>query len=162
MFFSHLGQCKYLGMGLNDFTIITPGAFDGLHKIQVMHLGDGKLTELNSGMFEGAESVQDLWLDNNDIATIDEDTFINLKNLTRLHLYINNLMILPQQIFNGPLELLIDNNPLICDAALCWLKQEELNRNVIFTRDFVKPRCANGVNWDTWVCTVPSKSIAIS
>ena len=43
----------------------------------------------------------------------------------------------------------------MCDANLCWLKQEEQQETIFWQiSDNIRlsPRCTNRVDWDTWVC----------
>ena len=190
--FSHLNQCVGLDLFVNQISTIEPGAFNGLYKIRTINIDSNELTELNSGMFQGAESVQHLSLYDNIITTIADDTFINLKNLSKLWLYNNNLKTLSQQMFSGlenlqellltnndltmlpadvfrhmqrPLALNVAGNPLTCDAALCWFKQEKFEGTVTWPSKQgllpLVPECTNRIDWYgvDWVCTVPSKSI---
>ena len=95
--------------------------------------------------------------------------FSGLNSLKKLQLYRNNLTTLPADVFKHlprPLEIsLYDSrydpvgNPLQCNADLCWLKKEEMKGTITWlTYSFAtfKPRCANGIDWDTWICNVPT------
>ena len=149
--FSHLSQCTHLDLSRNQITDIEPGAFNGLISVRRIDLGHNRMKMI-------------LGLSQNSLTILPTDELNRLQSLKELELSYNRLTTLPADVFSHiprPLELAVHNNPLICDAALCWLKQEELQGTITGTSAFasLKTPCANGVDWETWVCTVPGKSI---
>ena len=89
--------------------------------------------------------------------------FCGLESLRYMHLGGNRLTALPADLFSDlprPLELKVSNpraslasqNVLNCDFKLCWLKLEEMKETIKWTSNDFKPRCADGVEWETWRC----------
>ena len=78
--------------------------------------------------------------------------FSGLESLEALHLTYSHLTTLPADVFSHlprPLELGLQGNQRQCNAAVCWVKQEELQGTITIQH---KPICANGVEWDSWTC----------
>ena len=101
---------------------------------------------------------------------IHKDMFLGLESLKHSSLSSNQLIALPLDVFDllpHPLTLRIcstrnrnPDNTLQCDSELCWLKKEELNGNVtwyVFGIWTFEPKCANGIDWDTWNCEEAGK-----
>ena len=137
-------------------------------------LSGNSITRIPSGIFSHLVQCQSLHLDNNQISQIEPGAFNGLQRVDYISLHSNQLRRLTSSMFEGldrPLTLslydhspsgsFIPTNPLICDAALCWLKQEEIEGAIIWRQNFpfdpYTPQCGNGVDWNTWVCTVPGK-----
>ena len=172
--FTQLSQCTLLRLGSN-ISEIEPGSFNGLSIIRHLDLSSNNLTTIKAGTFQGPLSVIFLYLNNNNIFYIEENVFSGLKtlevlylqwnkleilypgifcgldSLTRLYLHKNHLTSISVDVFNHlprPLELDVLYNPLQCDAALCWMKQEELNGTIrlktyIYDDFNVPPKCVN-------------------
>ena len=87
-------------------------------------------------MFRGLKYLKVPGSGSNRISYIEAGAFVNL---TLTHLWLKN----------NPLETLINetDNPLVCDARMCWVKQSGL---ISWTRLCGKPECKNypGVDWD--------------
>ena len=99
----------------------------------------------------------------NHLVTLNRDTFFGLDSLKELYLSGNNLTRLPADVFNHlprPFQLTqhypwagnTTDNPVPCDTGLCWLKHEEQQGTITWRHRVYKPRCANGIDWDTWSC----------
>ena len=120
----------------NQISEIEPGTFTGLDSLTYLRLWGNSISELEARTFCGLESIEELLLDINVLTSLPQDVFIHLPR---------------------PLILGLYRNPLQCDAALCWLRQEELNGTITWYREengyTSKPVCANGVNWDNWSCS---------
>ena len=177
--FSNYNSCRIIGLASNGISEIESGSFNGLGSLERLNLDRNRLTALKAGMFQGAGSLIWLRLSNNRINTLEDDVFTNLTALKYLRLDGNDLTTLPADVFTHlarPLWLTLyytftltpADNQLQCDAALCWLKQEELNGTVMWPyyydypdpilltgvpyRVYVRPRCVSGIDWNTWVC----------
>ena len=99
-------------------------------------------------MFLGLDSLKELGIYLNKITTLDANVFF----------YIHRPLVL--HAANAPSE--DPDNPFECDSKLCWLKQEELDKTILWQnphwaavgqkREPNKPECANDVSWDTFLC----------
>ena len=179
--FSNLSSCTLMSLASNEISEIEPGSFNGLRKVEVLYLNANRLTTLRMNMFQGLVSLKVLYLFYSDVNFIEENTFSNLKKLEmlRLHgnelesltpgifcgleslktIYLknNHLTMLPEAVFSDlprPLRLVIDQNPLQCEAELCWLKQKEKQGTITLGISIIpeKAECVNGTDWNTWSC----------
>ena len=105
-------------------------------------MGSNRLESLSLGMFCGLESIEKLKLAGNYLTSLPEDVFRHLPRPLDLEIQ----------------DTSVSSPPFLCDAALCWLKQEEMNGTIAWlytppprSRP-TSPRCANGLNWDTMNC----------
>ena len=177
--FSDLVHCTSLSMHSNQISEVEPGTFNGLINVENLFLNNNKLTALMAGIFQGLMAVEYITLYENMITFIEDNTFAGLKRLERISLNGNNLATLPENVFSHlprPLELGLHDhvyrqtpdNPLQCDAALCWLKQGELQGTITwFYHDPHpdsprKPECADGIDWDNWTCSATGKTEVVS
>ena len=163
---SNLGDLRLSG---NQLTILKADTFLGLLAVEELLVGSNIINTIEDNTFVNLKKLRLLWLDNNRLKILSPGTFSGLESLEHLTLEFNHLTTLPADVFSHlprPLSLglqdavhcrMPDNLPH-CDAALCWLKQEELNGTITwyFHGDYplfpYKPRCRNGINWDTWKC----------
>ena len=151
--FSDLSSCTYLSLFNNEISEIEPGSFNGLGNLQNLRLGNNQLTALNRGMFQGLVGLKELTLNSNSLSTLHNNVFFHVHSIQDLSLEKNNLTRLPEVVFKNPtrpFKLLVHANPLQCDSHLCWLKLEELQGNI--TWPYLRPRCANGIDWSSWRC----------
>ena len=175
--FSNLRNCRELYLNQNQISKIEPGSFSGLSNLEKLHLQDNLLTTLNSDMFEGFADLKQLYLFNNRLTFINEKTFIHINSVHELYLHNNHLTTLREDTFSHlrrPLELSLNDNihnstlynQLQCDADLCWLKQEELQGNFTWRKApqtfLYKPRCENGIDWDSWICNKTGNVTSVS
>ena len=99
-------------------------------------------------------SMQVLDLDDNQISEVRSDAFRGMDSLSELWLYGNRLTTLEVTIFTGlprPLNLTLGGNPLVCGAALCWMKQPYITW-IEFENRGMTPECAGGDDWDSIRC----------
>ena len=93
-------------------------------------------------------------LDYNQISMVRSDAFRGMNSLSEVWLYGNRLTTLDVTAFTGlprPLNLTLGGNPLVCDAALCWMKQPHITW-IEYDERGVTPECAGGVDWDSLPC----------
>ena len=124
---------EYLELQFNIITFIEDNTFANLMRLNELNLAVNRLESLTPGII--------LWLRFSRVAEFWQK---------------NRLTTLPADVFNHlprPLELDISFNPMQCDAALCWLKQEELNGTITWNPFGRRPTCANEVSWETWSCS---------
>ena len=178
--FNGLGNLEGLVLNDNRLTALRSDMFRVLSKCTTMYLHDNRISEVETGSFNGLSAVRDLKLDRNRLERLHKNMFSSLASCTHLNLRVNLIRVIEPGSFNGlnnveqldlrdnrltaipadvfvhlprPLELDISDNRLQCDAALCWLKQEELNGTITWSYfNINKPKCANEVNWDSWNC----------
>ena len=84
---------------------------------------------MSSGMLSGLDSLETLNLAEHLLTTLPGDAF---KHLPR------------------PLTIGLGDSPLQCDAALCWLRQEELQGTIVWHDS--QPICGNEIEWGNWSC----------
>ena len=173
--FSHLYECEELHLHKNKISEIEAGAFNGLLEVKTLWLHINLLKKLTPNMFTGLSKCTELSLYSNNISRIDVQAFHGLRNLKKLWLNTNLLTGISPKLFVNlprPLELSLgfphNNNPdnqFFCDYQLCWLKKEEERKTITWYRygnKLYTPECTNGVDWDTWNCSVPGKTCNIS
>ena len=118
-----------LDLNHNDINSIEDYAFASLKKMEYLALSDNALDVLSPEIFSGLDSLQRLILTDNPLTTLPTDAFNHL---------------------HRPLFIEMSELRLQCDAALCWLKQEELQGTVIL--EHYQPICANEIQWGNWRC----------
>ena len=161
-------QVRMVVLGLNDINHIRDGAFRHLTVCTELYLYWNALTEVRAGMWEGLSSLTKLILYSNQISMIEVGAFNTLTSLEMLWLENNELVTLEEGLFNTPLrtsfELSLYNNPLQCDARMCWIKEVERVGHITWytwSHDG-RPERKNqpGVLWDdiTLNCTEPGQS----
>ena len=162
--FEGLSALTLLYLSTNQISQLKPGIFSGLSSLTTLWLHQNQISELRQGTFNELLSLTELRLNNNNVERISPLIFCGLDSLQKLYLYDNKLTRLSADVFNhlprplmlglytrysGHLEL------LICDSELCWLKKEEQQGTIkwyAYQGTEYSPRCAYGVDWDTWDC----------
>ena len=133
--------------------------FSDLRSLTMLNFWNNEISEVEPGAFIGLSSVTGSTFSYNRIRKVEPDTFRRLESLLELNLTDNPLTTLPAGVFNylhRPQVLSLGSLKLLCNADLCWLKQEELQESIIWGyRDGIThcPKCRGGIDWDTWVCT---------
>ena len=167
--FNGLSNLKDLRLSGNQLTILKADTFLGLLAVEELLVGSNIINTIEDYTFVNLKKLRLLWLDNNRLNALSPGTFSGLESLEHLTLEFNHLTTLPADVFSHlprPLSLGLQDavhrqtpdNLLQCDAALCQLKQEELNGTITwyFHGDYplfpYKPKCRNGIEWDTWNC----------
>ena len=131
---------KKLYLGLNSISSIEDRTFSNLKKLRRIDLHYNIIDPLGPEIFYGLESLDYLNLGGNRLTMLVADVF---KHLCRpLELRLSN-----------PRASTTKQNVLKCDSRLCWLKKEELEGTIFWTSGEFKPRCADGIQWDTWTCS---------
>ncbi|XP_043924310.1 reticulon-4 receptor-like [Protopterus annectens] len=128
--FSNCHNLTVLWLHSNNISIIEPGAFYGLERLEELDLSDNanlksissstfrgltrlhtlhlhkcSLSDLIIGTFHGLFSLQYLYLQDNKIDNLSDDLFIELANLTYLFLYGNKLKMVSENVFRGLVSL---------------------------------------------------------
>ena len=166
--FKGLGSLTWLSFRSNQLTELELGTFDGLSNLTELHLGFNQISELTPGIFDGLSALSTLRLNYNKLQRLSPLLFCGLNSLCRLSLNENRLTRLSADVFNHlprPLELALfdayfyyrSDGPekYVCDSELCWLKKEEQQGNITWTRigsGGPPSICGNGLDWDTWDC----------
>ncbi|XP_010164559.1 reticulon-4 receptor [Antrostomus carolinensis] len=102
------GLNKLEELDLSDNTnlkSINPVTFRGLVHLHTLHLDRCGLLELSTGLFRGLFSLQYLYLQDNNLQNLLDDTFIDLANLTYLFLHGNKIKSLSENVFRGLINL---------------------------------------------------------
>lgn len=84
---------------------ISPSTFQGLVHLHTLHLHRCGLLELSTGLFRGLFSLQYLYLQDNNLQVLLDDTFLDLANLTYLFLHGNKIKSLSENVFRGLMNL---------------------------------------------------------
>uniref|UniRef100_A0A670Z573 Reticulon 4 receptor n=1 Tax=Pseudonaja textilis TaxID=8673 RepID=A0A670Z573_PSETE len=80
---------------------INPSTFQGLVHLHTLHLDRCGILELSTGLFRGLFSLQYLYLQDNNLQELPDDTFLDLANLTYLFLHGNKIKRLSENVFRG-------------------------------------------------------------
>ena len=144
--FNGLTSLVELSLHENNINVIQINTFSNLRNLEQLRLYNNSLPTLHPGMFFGLESIKYLHLEGNCLTTLQADVFSHLPRPFRLGLHDHR--------WNDPTD-----NPLVCDAQLCWLKLEEQQGTIRWfryttdpDRNFLEPKCVNDIEWDTWIC----------
>ncbi|XP_069475297.1 reticulon-4 receptor-like [Ambystoma mexicanum] len=128
--FSACRNLTLLWLHSNNISVIEPGTFYGLDKLEELDISDNVnlksispatfrglshlhtlstdrcgLLELPNGIFQGLFSLQYLYLQDNNLQILHDDTFIDLANLTFLFLHGNKIKSLSENVFRGLISL---------------------------------------------------------
>ena len=167
--FNGLSKLKDLRLSSNRLSKLSIGTFQGLVTVEELWVNYNRINTIEDNTFANLKKLRIIWLDNNHLDTLTPGMFAGLDSLEHLTLELNSLTKLPADVFSHlprPLTLGLQDavfhrtpdNELQCDAELCWLKQEELQGNITwyiyckYPSYPYKPRCADGIVWDTWIC----------
>ena len=168
--FNGLTSLTHLYLSWNDrLNVLRAGMFHGLIAIHALSVNHNRMHTIEDGTFANLKALEFLFMERNDLDTLRPGIFFGLVSLKTLYLDRNHLTTLSADVFHHlsrPLKLTLYNNvlhlttdnPLKCDVHLCWLRQEELQGNITWSyygssreRPF-KPRCTDGIDWETWTC----------
>ena len=165
--FQELENCRSLSVQDNRISEIEPGSFSGLGNLEQLFLSNNPLSTLRADMFQGLVALRQIWLIGNGLQTLGPHVFSGLVFLDCVNLAGNQLTSLSADVFSHlprPLTLGLHlgwisigpENPLKCDADLCWLKREEQQGTIdwfsIGSFLSFEPRCAHEVDWNSWTC----------
>ena len=117
--FSDLKNLDLLKLHFNELDEVEPGSFCGLNALRVLYLSVNRLKFLSADAFSGLDSLKRIYLQANHFTMLQAETFNNLPRPLDLGLHDHNN--------DRPID-----NPLQCDAQICWLKQEERLGNISF------------------------------
>ena len=78
-----IGRRKVISLFLNSSNMFSIGknAFNGLGKLEILHLEHNWISEIDGEEFQNLTSIKELYLHNNQIFYIDQTTFSNLSSL---------------------------------------------------------------------------------
>ena len=165
--FLTLENCWSLSVQDNRISEIESGSFNGLGNPERLYLSNNPLNTLRADMFQGLVALKQIWLTGNGLETLSPNFFSGLPFLHFINWAGNKLTSLSVDVFSHlprPLTLGLHlgwlsigpENPLKCDADLCWLKREEqqgtINWFSIGQFFSFEPRCGGRVDWNYWTC----------
>ena len=124
---------RTLSLAGNGIRNLPTAAFSPLANLETLYLHGNELTGVLGSTWLGLTSLTRLYLNQNQISDIYRYSFATLPKLNYVNLAYNNLTMLGPDAFPleapvdspavaKPLTLLLHDNPLMCDAHLCWLK----------------------------------------
>ncbi|XP_015424821.1 PREDICTED: reticulon-4 receptor-like 2 [Myotis davidii] len=100
--FRHLQALEELDLGDNrHLRSLEPDTFQGLERLQSLHLYRCQLSSLPANIFRGLVSLQYLYLQENSLLHLQDDLFADLANLSHLFLHGNRLRLLTEHVFRG-------------------------------------------------------------
>ncbi|NXT22376.1 R4RL2 protein, partial [Syrrhaptes paradoxus] len=100
--FRHLPALEELDLGDNPhLRALAPDTFQGLRRLQALHLYRCRLATLPAAIFRGLRSLQYLYLQENGLLYLQDDLFADLSNLSHLFLHGNRLRALSEGVFRG-------------------------------------------------------------
>nr|KAF6467604.1 reticulon 4 receptor like 2 [Rousettus aegyptiacus] len=125
--FRHLQALEELDLGDNrHLRSLDPDTFQGLERLQSLHLYRCQLSSLPGNIFRGLVSLQYLYLQENSLLHLQDDLFADLANLSHLFLHGNRLRLLTEHVFRGlgGLDRLLLHGNRATSSCLpgCWLK----------------------------------------
>ncbi|CAK1603412.1 unnamed protein product [Parnassius mnemosyne] len=140
--FENTPLVQYLNVSNNQLTSLENSGIKNLFSLEVLDLSFNKLTKITSESFRHMEWLVELNLDNNQICHISGKPFDNMPRLKILTLRHNKLTSVAESHFeklrNNIAILDIDDNPLVCNCAVIWLKSWLLESTS------TGPKCADG------------------
>ena len=124
---------RTLSLAGNGIRNLPTAAFSLLANLETLYFHGNELTGVLGNTWLGLTSLIRLYLNQNQISDIYRYSFATLPKLNYVNLAYNNLTMLGPDAFPleapvdspavaKPLTLLLHDNPLMCDAHLCWLK----------------------------------------
>ncbi|MGH0150703.1 UNVERIFIED_CONTAM: hypothetical protein FKN15_061346 [Acipenser sinensis] len=94
-----------LNVNGNEFSHISPGAFDSLTNLQYLILSSNQLQELPAGLLNKLVNLEKLMLFHNKLQKIDSGLFATLSKLRDLQLQENELSAIPEEAFHQLVSL---------------------------------------------------------
>lgn len=79
--FGYSSDSTYIDLNSLGIDSIESSTFDGLHKLEVLHLQNNKLKRINKDIFKDLIQLRELSLESNELVAIDKSSFLNLNNL---------------------------------------------------------------------------------
>ncbi|XP_023954786.2 protein artichoke [Bicyclus anynana] len=124
--FQNIPLVQYLNLSNNQLTNLENLGIKQLISLEVLDLSFNKVTKITKESFQYMEWLVELNLDNNLICHISSQPFDYMPRLKVLSLRHNKLISVHESNFaklrNNIAILDIDDNPLICNCAIMWLK----------------------------------------
>uniref|UniRef100_A0AAY4CG21 LRRCT domain-containing protein n=1 Tax=Denticeps clupeoides TaxID=299321 RepID=A0AAY4CG21_9TELE len=100
--FRSLGSLRFLNLGRNLLARLPPALFHPLARLQHLMIYSNRLQTLEAGAFDGLAELRELKLHSNRIQSlprnVPERTFYHLPDITKLTLFKNPLLFLPDQL----------------------------------------------------------------
>ena len=177
--FNKLSGLETLYLNINELMTLKGDMFQGLLALKSLSLYDNKINSIEDNTFINLTELESLDLNDNYLTVLNSGMFSGLVSLLLFRLEGNLLTTLSAEVFSDmprPLTLGLHDavypetpdNPLVCDAELCWLKVAEIREKITWffygnhPDSPYKPECANGIDWDTWKCVFPGKFYSIN
>ena len=143
--FSNLTWCLELVLDSNKLTVIKSGMFKGLKSLKLLNLGHNRITHIEPGSFANLQ-LSELYLDNNRLTKpMDQQELVNSQSV----------------------RITLGSNPLQCDSSMCWMKQAEEDKWLIWNTELSwdEPDCENypDADWNdvTLYCPAPGKDFFV-
>ncbi len=157
-----LFDLKLLDLAFNEISHIEKGALVRLTGLEQMNLFENRLTQIIPGIFTDLPSLWRLDIDANAVHTVHPGALAlsGLPAIKQLTLHDNVIVTLPWNVFSdksyhdysssmgnrSKLELILSDNPMICNCSLCGIKQaEEDGWLTWWGGDEHAPECSNYV-----------------
>ena len=114
--FKRKHECQIISINLEGNKLKLDGNLSVFPKsAQYLWLNDNKLKKVEAADFEGLTNLKHLSLPGVGLHSVASGTFDKLPHLSKIHLYDNNIVDLPQRLFQHNLQLKdinVDNNQL--------------------------------------------------
>ena len=96
-------------------------------------------------------TLRRLYLYRNSIAFIPTERIASLKALSYLDLRANPLLSLPNLCYiSGPVEVLLNTQPLVCDWRMAFVKRMESVGKVIFSEEMPHCKLSSTITTNNW------------
>uniref|UniRef100_A0A914HNJ3 LRRCT domain-containing protein n=1 Tax=Globodera rostochiensis TaxID=31243 RepID=A0A914HNJ3_GLORO len=119
--FDSLDNLEVLILYNNYLTVIEKGVLDGVKGLKNLILRNNSVEELSRDSFASVPELTMLDLSDNELRTLRSGTFVPLQRLHLLSLANNGIETVEKGTFDGKVDnVLLDGNPLRCDAQLDW------------------------------------------
>ncbi|XP_033115221.1 leucine-rich repeat-containing protein 24-like [Anneissia japonica] len=167
--FNYLQRLEALYLRHNRLEKVSVGAFAGIPKLKILDLAHNSISHIESGALKPMKALVHLYLSANKLKVISDDNLTGLGNVQLISFLSNNISLISKNAFLGLVRLQtiylgnnklqtvpnilqharslvsigLENNPLICDCQLeylrIWLRARMTSRRILTTSPV---RCA--------------------
>ena len=111
-----------LSLSRNKLTVV-PDLKAIRETLSKLYLTNNLITDFDGEVCSG--SLEELYIGRNKLTSIKSSTFDSCTALKHLSLNSNQLTVLGKVPFQPSARIAVEDNPLICDSCLLWLKDAE-------------------------------------